>query len=480
MDEIHSAKNDASLRSKAAHAMARPIVKYSTTSKVILLSATPMDKQEHAISLLKDMGMLDEEACIFEQGTGIVSLSGYNELLEYCEKYNKTITSSLSTPTRKSELYANCYTLMKSVILPLVNSEMDEPELAIPPTLLTSPEMVRERDEALGFYIPEKSDEELISEGNAKLRKAIHTKEEDGNDKVDWEAVQTALMDIEMGKVGIAARLAESVLSDADDTSKVVIGCFFTETIHVLEKRLKKYHPLVLNGEMTQSSRPAIIDMFQNDARERCIIVNPAVGGVGIDLDDKIGNQRRYLLLFPSYRYIDMVQMIGRVRRAGTASCPVVRLIFSATEKGESNVMRNLNKKSEIVSGFGDKEKASVKIGMFLKKLEVALFEFTEFTEEIVEELKPKKKEKKTKKETKKKKDAERDFDEELDKLSREELLKLIAKTELEIKKKEKEKEKDKHDETCSSTKATTMKAGICKIEKDKMDGVKKIEKLKK
>lgn len=139
-------------------------------------------------------------------------------------------------------------------------------------------------------------------------------------------AMMKARQRSELLKVPMMADMASDLVEEGNS---VAIFVNFTETITQLTERLSAHLPGVIMGGQTDVARQAHIDDFQAD-RKRIIIANIRAGGVGISLHDLNGNYPRVGLVCPTFSAIDLVQVLGRLHRAGARSRAVYRIIFAA------------------------------------------------------------------------------------------------------------------------------------------------------
>jgi superfamily II DNA or RNA helicase len=105
----------------------------------------------------------------------------------------------------------------------------------------------------------------------------------------------------------------------------------------------------VLNGKTLMADRASIIDSFQ-DNNVSILAVSDCIGGVGIELDDKIGTHPRHILMLPTTNGINFVQMIGRVQRVGTKSHAKVTVI--QPNRVNTYFKTQLNRKRQVISQF--------------------------------------------------------------------------------------------------------------------------------
>ena len=138
-----------------------------------------------------------------------------------------------------------------------------------------------------------------------------------------------------------------------DPHCKVIIYFNYIRDIKEAARQLSKYKPLVMFGETKENERQVLIRNFQADSDEfRIIISNPKVGGIGIDLDDKIGTRPRIMYILPSYFFTDQFQACGRSHRNGTKSKAVVRFIYSRDFPHETGILNSMIMKSKITKSM--------------------------------------------------------------------------------------------------------------------------------
>ncbi len=91
--------------------------------------------------------------------------------------------------------------------------------------------------------------------------------------------------------------------------------------------RFCKYFPnaLVINGSVPQILRSQIIERFQKTDAP-LLAITDVIGGVGIDLDDQVGDAPRHIISMPLFA-ADFVQLAGRTRRRNTKSDSKITII---------------------------------------------------------------------------------------------------------------------------------------------------------
>jgi superfamily II DNA/RNA helicase len=118
----------------------------------------------------------------------------------------------------------------------------------------------------------------------------------------------------------------ELALDFVENGLSVVIFVNFTKTIETLSSLLNT--DCLIYGEQTDAQRAKAIEDFQSN-KKHILICNSKAGGVGISLHDIHKKRRRASIISPCWSSIDLVQVLGRIHRAGgTKSCHVDILLF--------------------------------------------------------------------------------------------------------------------------------------------------------
>lgn len=153
----------------------------------------------------------------------------------------------------------------------------------------------------------------------------------------------------ELLKVPVLASLAVDYIEEGHS---VVIFVNFRETLAQLASRLKT-RSLIFGGQERQGvNREEVIRDFQSD-RSRVVVAMAAAGGESISLHDVNGNYRRVSLICPTYDPVALRQVLGRTRRAGSKSVPVMRLVYAAGTV-EEKVAAIVNRKLDNIAALND------------------------------------------------------------------------------------------------------------------------------
>jgi len=147
---------------------------------------------------------------------------------------------------------------------------------------------------------------------------------------------------VELLKVPSMVSLAKDAIEE--DNSVAIFVCF-NETVEALKEALKCP---TITGETPQNERNRIMKVFRAD-RIPAVVLNISAGGVGISLH---GARQRLSLISPSWSAIDLIQTIGRVRRAG-GSHSVQKILF-ANGSVEESVCARVRSKVGCIETLND------------------------------------------------------------------------------------------------------------------------------
>lgn len=317
-------------------------------SRVLLLSGSPIDKQEQAVTLFRTVSIMRHaELCKFNPGTRTMELRGVSEIVDFCRSVDNLATERILATRRywycsESVMRPMCYTLFQEVLKPNFSNAMLPPALA--GTLHKWNAFYRVDDEA---------DRTALLGGVRALESAVHYNRDTGQvsmaEGVDsLRALCAALVRIENAKIRTFARVALKALR-SDPQRKVVICLNYTDSLQRLKALLANYTPLVLNGAVPKHERKRIIDDFQVPSDEhRVLLGNASVCSTGIDLDDKHGAWPRLALISPNYSTLTLYQLGHRFQRMDTKSDGTVHMVF-AKHAHELPILNALARKGSIM-----------------------------------------------------------------------------------------------------------------------------------
>jgi SNF2 family DNA or RNA helicase len=345
-DEAQKVKNK-NAQWYAAKTIAETLIEISGKSRFLLLSGTPIDKEEHALNIMNMMGFIRSRK-LYTTDEGKIILIGAKELILFCEKVNKKATEDTLAehPIRvKEDVNRLCYYLFQNVIKKYMTSSMPPPKI--------SNVFI---DTKNGYYIMESETDKVklrnaIDTINRTLRKRIYRRADGNvynNPIQKLGGVVKQLMLIEALKVPIFVRLAKQKLQE-NPNAKVALFVNYTSNLDALIKDLSVYNPIKFNGQVSKDERQILINKFQEPNTDyRLFIGNIGASATGIDLDDKYGNFPRYAYASPNFSILDLHQLTRRFYRLDTKSNSVFRFVYV---KGfsEVNILNNLAKKSNVM-----------------------------------------------------------------------------------------------------------------------------------
>lgn len=152
---------------------------------------------------------------------------------------------------------------------------------------------------------------------------------------------------IEILKVPLLTELIEQGI---ENNQSVAVFVNYNATIDELRSRFPS--AVCIRGGQTASEREEARAAFQED-RSRVILCNIQAGGVGIDLHDVTGKHQRLSLISPTYSAINLIQVLGRVRRAGGKSKSLQRIVL-ASDTVEEEIHKRLQGKLDNLSMIND------------------------------------------------------------------------------------------------------------------------------
>lgn len=341
-DEAQNVKNK-SVQAEACKTLASYILSQTGRSRFMLLSGSPIDKEEHAINIMQLMGFIrSHRLFIYHKESDRLELRGAQELVDYCNSIDRELTAAVlrETPFLPKNVRHVCYLLFQKVLKPNITSAMPPPHTNVP------------IDCKNGYYrMADPDSNELIS-AITDLHQAARYNESCGTVNVEGEnlgAITNALMAIERTKVRTFVRKAIEELQ-RDPNCKVGIFVNYKVTLKHIAESLDEYRPLILQGNVPKKKREPIIEKFQAPNTEyRVLISNLKVASTGIDLDDKIGTHPRICYASPNYLISELHQLTRRFLRMDTKSVARIRFVYGSCGRRETSILNALALKSTVL-----------------------------------------------------------------------------------------------------------------------------------
>ena len=341
VDEIQHVKNH-STQSAACQALVKTIVEAAApNAKVLLLSGSPMDKEEQAVTLFKTLCVMKgAELSAYDVHRGVLVWKGMNDIVSFCSRLDAAETRRATT-MHHDNLKAAVYTLFRRVVKPHVSHSM-VPERC-----------VHAISKFNGFYdIVHEAHRQDLEHGVRALRSAVRYNANTGTLVFTADAlsaVTTSMMQIEQAKMSTFVRVAVARL-ESSPFAKVVLCVNYKSSVSTLAKELAVYAPLVLDGSVPAARRGEVLGKFQSPTTDhRLLISNLQVCSTGIDLDDKHGGFPRFCLASPNYAAITLHQLGHRFLRMDTRSDSTLHMLYGKTIECELGVLSAIARKARVM-----------------------------------------------------------------------------------------------------------------------------------
>lgn len=156
-------------------------------------------------------------------------------------------------------------------------------------------------------------------------------------------------MKIEMFKMEIF----EDVISEALDSNySVAVFVNYVDSLNHLAKAFNT--TCIIMGNQTSEQRQNSIDRFQSNESNIIISITQA-GGVGVSLHDIHGNHPRMSIISPAWSGQDMVQVLGRIHRAGSQT-PAIQKIIYCDQTCENRICDVMQSKISNITALNDRD----------------------------------------------------------------------------------------------------------------------------
>lgn len=342
VDEAHNCKNPGN-KERAVTALLQALRAARAQGQPLfygLLSASLMDKHHLCIQFFRVLGLYTKRALTDNLHQ---TRPGYEEIVRGCSALDPSTTQQCAYPkaitVTPAALYENVYQLFTLALLPTCSSSMPDPLL---PSSMSN------------VYYPVESPilKARLSRSYADLIDAV---------RFDPNKHTVQMSSNSIGAVNMACRdhewaLAEVVLRDAwawlrlYPSGKVIVFTNYKRTLRFVQHHLERsgVKSVPYEGQMTSHQRVASVRAFQDDPATRAFVSNIACGGVSISLHDLVGQQPRLVLIFPTYKILDVYQATGRAVRRGMKTEADVRMVYSA-DHPMMQVLNALARKTDVL-----------------------------------------------------------------------------------------------------------------------------------
>lgn len=321
VDEYHHVKNK-SIQNAAVRALISEVKE--TRSRVGMLSATPIDREELAINLLLTLGVMKNES--------ISQLLSYINVIEPSSHNFWRMRSVFIN--KASDCKQLIYTVFINVIKKKVMSIMVEDEKSEYKLNVINAFHTVERKELIAY-------EDAVRDLNSAIVSFKTVGKEISN-------ITLALREVQNAKVPLLVRLVKERMKR---DCKVVVFARFHITMSILGEELREYNPLFLNGKVKEVDRIENIEKFQrNDGDYRLIICNPTVGGEGVSLHDTHGGWPREVISLADWSVDKQYQAIGRCFRDGVKSDVSAQILYINSSLDERSILLSFSNKGRVLN----------------------------------------------------------------------------------------------------------------------------------
>jgi hypothetical protein len=334
-------------------------------SRFLLLSGTPIDKEEQALNIMKMLGFIRaDKLTFFNKAYNTMTLYGIQELIDFC----RFIDDSATQNVLKEQIITNenaahvCYKLFQEVIKTSITSSMipikrsdvyidlKNAEYSIEDTYdeINIRKAISEVNDSFQKFNEGRLDFSMSPGQNPELIEMKRKRQEIAQKRI--QSIMFNLRIIENCKVRLMVKLARKKLEE-NKHNKVALFINYTSSLELLKNELSDYNPLLLDGSVSQENRKIVLDKFQEfNQKHRLIIGNVKVCSSGIDLDDKSpkGSFPRFVFASPNWSILDLQQLPSRFLRLDSKSPTMFRFIYAKNYR-ETGLLNNLSKKSKVM-----------------------------------------------------------------------------------------------------------------------------------
>lgn len=191
----------------------------------------------------------------------------------------------------------------------------------------------------------------------------IDKDEDDDMERHNWDphAGILAMRDRQRAELLKVPALIEEIRDKLEEGESVIVFLQFTRTIQVVMSRVRDIPHSIVAGRVPRYDsalksvpRDEMLRLFQTN-EHRLMICQTDAGSESIDLHDTLGGHPRHVIIFPTYKSVTLIQVLGRAVRSG-ALTPVVQRIIYATGGIEEKIAKSVERRLENLSMLSDGE----------------------------------------------------------------------------------------------------------------------------
>lgn len=354
-DEIDEAKNPDSQRLSACHAITRSIVKSNSDSRILLLSATMIDKKKYSESIFKMLGIVSKKEIMVynpSRQNYIIDGYGYEEIYKYCYNINPDLTRQIHPHNINSKNMNNAlYDMLCKIVKPKLGVTIHKPSIKA----VFHP--------SIDYYTVSESKLVKLKEHIDMLRSYVFTLNKSESKGQGSPKIMTYLHTIENEMLELLVKISYDGLVTHPDR-KFIIYVWFDSSVDYLLQVFEQFKPLRCDGKVEVAVRQENMKLFQqNNLDYRLIIAKPLAFSKGISLDDQYGGIPRETICIPNYHFNLIHQAAGRTYRTSTKSDSYFSLVF-IKDADILDILTKLEEKSEvshdIMVEYSDEENVTI------------------------------------------------------------------------------------------------------------------------
>jgi hypothetical protein len=386
-DEVHKVKNDAAATTKWAKLIAKYMMELNAIgqlrSRILTLSATPIDKFEQVITYcrtrclitLKSIQSVDLSTGEFVEGYTQEILQFAGRFVNYQSQLQDILSQYAYYIIKGSNFRYDFSVLGRSPITKGKNRNIRDMiqsivfDIIIPNITSSTPGM--STGVYRGFFELDYDGTDTNTRLYTKALAALQDLVDDENSST-FGVLNKALGDMEDAVTDAICHIALYRLRHA----RVKMVCAFVH-LHNLKRFMKfmqahGYDTLELSGNVTDEERIDNIDKFQGEGlytnlpdHWRVMGMTLKTGSTGISLHHLFGTMHRELLGVAGFSAQDLAQLTGRINRRNQISDPSAYIIFATGTNGESAVrlLENLETKAGVTRRvIADRNEGSLRL----------------------------------------------------------------------------------------------------------------------
>lgn len=361
-DESHALQNAGTNQTKVAQALIRSILDMTgvpgaapmatnvTTAKscVVMLSGSIMTDEKNCLTFLRSFGLFTERSlCRSDIQSRDMVYTGFDEVAEHVRRVAPHADLSMHAMAKarrfkSAALTGVVYDWFCRYLRPALLLEMPKPRIdaAFVP-------------EAGYFEVPievaKQAGDLLAATGELMsydYATGILSEEEQGA----RGQVFTLMPKLENLKIRHIVIPEVRKLLRGNPKHKAVIFCNSLASLDIIESELAEFQPAVIDGSSSAKDRQHNINAFQTNSECRVFAAIVEVGGVGVSLDDTVGDSPRTVYIIPDFSIISMHQAAHRIYRRLTKSTAHVILVFVNVDLDQQSLIAALARRDKVLS----------------------------------------------------------------------------------------------------------------------------------